>query len=84
MHHMDTHTGELGERDLDLAVGEFMQATEAFIASWTDAVRRFAAEPVVLRQLRENSTTPRGDEYRAPVEAGPAAPHPLWDRDLDG
>ena len=80
-----------GTQEIERGIAEFMQAMDAFISSWTDAVRRFADEPVALKRFRENREAPSprrdGDRTTTVFEIRPVAtafPHPLWDRELDG
>ena len=79
-------TDEQAEQALD----DLIRATDAFVTSWTDAVRRFATEPPALTRFR--ATHPPGLAFldSGTRRASPATirpwehPHPLWDRDLDG
>jgi hypothetical protein len=68
---------------LDRAVESFMRATEGWLASWSSAIRRLAADPESLSQLRRS---------RESATVGPAMAmrplfldhsHPLWNRELD-
>jgi hypothetical protein len=80
-----------GGEEIERAMAEFMRATDTFLASWTDAIRRFADEPVALRQFRQAravASPRRSDEGTSSAAGGRPAfadfPHPLWDRELDG
>jgi hypothetical protein len=93
MHESHPHAGD-GDpsiQEIELAMTEFMQATDTFIASWTNAIRRFANEPAALRQFLETheAASPRRKDDWTTLAFGtqPAATafsHPLWDRELDG
>jgi hypothetical protein len=93
MHESHPRAGDGGRDDeeIERAIAEFMRATDSFIASWSDSIRRFADEPSALRQLREarEAASPRRTDGRTspafenlPTVA--AFSHPLWDRELDG
>ena len=72
---------------IDHALIDLMQATDAFVSSWANAVRRFAAEPAALtrfRELQRTSLLSLNDRDAAPTAAMTTHPHPLWDRYLDG
>lgn len=70
--------------DLERSLGEFLEGMDAFVASWSAALRRFAEEPAALRHFRDRPV----DELRRTgprFDAPPIPPRdPMWDRDLDG
>ena len=78
------------EERAEHALDDLIHATDAFVASWTSAIRRFAAEPPALTRFRATQTpglTFLDHDIRqtSSVPIRPwAHPHPLWDRDFDG
>jgi hypothetical protein len=89
----EPHPGDevRGAEELECALAEFMQATDSFIASCKDAIRRFADEPAALKQFRkarQAASLGPDDACSSPAFGiQPAVadfPHPLWDRELDG
>ncbi len=82
-------TASTGDDQIERALDELMRATDAFVVSWSTAVRRFAAEPTALtrfRELHEAGLAPIARSDPKPVaEFIPhASPHPLWDAQIDG
>ena len=75
-----------GDDDIDRALAALMEATDAFAASWAEAVRRFGAEPAAFTEFRAGYRPGRpqpGPGRPAFALATGTARHPLWDRELD-
>lgn len=76
----ETHS----EEDLDRAMEEFLRATEGFITSWTEAVRRFGGGPPAMGMIRDHCEIPRRTSPSAFAMLPPEGVHQLWDREIDG
>ena len=72
------------DEQLARGLGRFLEEMDAFVASWSGAIRRFAAEPtsmLVDRDHPDPEPRPIGRRRFAPPLVG----HDLmWDRELDG
>ena len=79
-----TTTDLAADEEVERALSEFLREMDAFVTSWATAVRRFAAEPIPIRDDRDRPTPEvrRGHHPDAAPQAPPR--DPMWDRDLDG
>ena len=78
-----------GDEQVERALDELMRATDAFVTSWSAAVRRFAVEPAAMTRFRELHEVGLGPVVHSPIKpiaelAPHRGEHPLWDCYLDG